>query len=72
MPCDWISVNDGLPEIGQKVLVCNPEHDSICFWIAVYERDGTWDAGAHRLNSNEVTKWIPVDQIMQLAESTFD
>lgn len=61
---DWVSCADRMPDVGQEVLVYNPDYDSgeTYFWLAIYERDGTWNTETCTLNPEEVTHWMALHE----------
>ena len=58
VPTKWISVNDRLPEFGEKVIVCDVDEDYVSAWE--YRRN--WYGDGISWDKDSVTHWMPLAQ----------
>lgn len=51
---EWMSVEDGLPEVGVPVAIIHENESFRCPWIGFLKEDEDW------LNNMKVTHWTPL------------
>ena len=77
--CNWINVNERLPEKYQRVVVADIYNGEICYFAAATyidnnyfsaETDGleasNYDGGAHISLDMEVTHWFPLPEVSEV------
>ncbi len=58
---EWISVSEGLPEVGTHCLVwaMGEDTDDYLLWLAWFRRD-SWEVDDSDYTELEVTHWMPL------------